>query len=178
MRLSVFVATSIDGYIARKDGSLDWLDRANEQLPKDLDSGFHAFLSSIDVLVMGRKTFEYVMNSGQWPYGDKKIVVLSSGPVSIPDTHRKTVRSSKLAPKDLIKELQESGAHHIYVDGGKTIHSFLKENLIDEMIITIMPVALGEGIPLFGNIGSDLSLKLNASKTFPCGLVQLTYQRS
>lgn len=178
MKLSVFVATSVDGYIARKDGSIDWLDRANEQLPKDLDAGFDAFLSSVDAIVMGRKTFEFVINSGHWPYGDKKLIVLSNSNVFIPDNLKKTVTKSSLAPKNLIDELKSSGVRHVYVDGGKTIHGFLKENLIDEFIITILPVALGEGIPLFGSIGNDISLRLHASKTFSLGLVQLTYQRT
>lgn len=149
---SVYIATSVDGYIARKDGGLDWLDAANATVPEGEDCGYGEFMASIDVLVMGRHTFEKVLSLGQWPYGTTPIVVLSRNPIRFPDDMPKTVTHSSEGPRALSDRLSREGVGRVYVDGGETIQSFLAEGLIDDLTITVIPVLLGEGIP-FGRSG-------------------------
>lgn len=175
-RASVFVATSIDGYIARDDGSLDWLDKANAQCPAHEDGGFKRFLASVDTLVMGRNTFDMVMSFGQWPYGETPVIVLTNRPLTIKPDLQKTVTVSQESPASLVERLGAQGVRHIYVDGGFTIQSFLKARLIDTIIITLIPVALGSGISLFGQQEHDVALKLTASKVLSCGFMQLRYR--
>lgn len=175
-KVSVFVATSLDGFIARKNGSLDWLDRANTDVPHGEDGGFAAFMASIDVLVMGRNTFDQVQSFGQWPYGEKPLVVLTKRPLSIASELKRTVSTSQESPKDLLVRLGAEGTRHIYVDGGLTIQSFLNANLVDELTITLIPVILGEGKPLFGPQEKDIILKHIATKTLDFGFVQLKYE--
>lgn len=175
-RVSVFVATSLDGYIARNDGSLDWLDRANAQCPPGEDGGFQQFMQSVDTLVMGRNTFDMVMSFGQWPYGETPVIVLTNRPLIIKPELQKTVTVSQESPAQLVARLGAQGIRHIYVDGGFTIQSFLKARLIDTIIITLIPVALGSGTSLFGKQEHDVELKLTASKTLSCGFMQLRYR--
>jgi dihydrofolate reductase len=172
MKTSVFVATSLDGFIARKDGGLDWLGDAGES---GEDYGFKAFMDSVDVLVMGRNTYEKVMTFGDWPYGEKPVVVLSSRTVEIPAAPQATVSYSSETPRELVERLSTKGASHLYVDGGITIQRFLDAGLIDELTITRIPVLLGEGIPLFGRLAKDLSLYHLQTRVFSNGYVQSTY---
>jgi dihydrofolate reductase len=172
MKVSAFVASSLDGFIARKDGSLDWLGSAGENSE---DYGFKAFMNSVDVLVMGRNTYEKVMTFGEWPYGEKPVVVLSSRTVEIPAMLQKTVSSSSETPGDLVERLATQGASHLYVDGGITIQRFLDSGLIDEITITRIPVLLGEGIPLFGRLAKDVSLAHRSTRVFDNGYVQSIY---
>lgn len=174
-KVSVFVATSLDGFIARKNGSIDWLDQANAKVPLGEDGGFSAFMASIDVVVMGRNTFDQVQSFGQWPYGEKSLVVLTKRPLTITPELQKTVSLSQESPKALLARLAHEGAQHIYVDGGLTIQSFLAADLIDELVITLVPIILGEGKPLVGPLKNDVVLKLLATKTFDFGFVQLKY---
>lgn len=174
-QVSVFICTSLDGFIARRDGTLDWLDKANALAPKGEDCGFRAFMDSIDVLVMGRKTFEQVLTFGEWPYGGTRVIVMSSGNPEIPAHLQKTVSASSETPTQLIERLSEEGAKHLYIDGGLTIQAFLKAGLVDEMTITIAPVALGEGKPLFGALEKDIELTLVSSKAYDFGFVQVKY---
>jgi dihydrofolate reductase len=173
MKASVFVATSLDGFIARKDGNLDWLGNAGEQTSEDY--GFQAFMDSVNVLVMGRNTYEKVMTFGAWPYGDKPVVVLSRRTVEIPVALQKTVFSSSETPRALVERLSTQGISHLYVDGGVTIQRFLDSGLIDEITITRIPVLLGEGIPLFGRLAKDISLVHRSTRVFDNGYVQSTY---
>lgn len=175
-RVSVFVATSLDGFIARKDGNLDWLDAANETVPAGEDCGFREFMQSVDHLVMGRSAFEKVLSFGDWPYGDTAVTVLSRNSISFPDSLPKTVKHSSEDPQTLCNRLSSEGVEHIYVDGGITIQRFLAERLIDDILITVIPVLLGEGIPLFGPLAQDVSLELTGTKSFEFGLVQLQYE--
>lgn len=171
MRASVFVAVSLDGYIARPDGSVDWLDvpEVNE------DYGFAAFIDSVDALVMGRNTFDFVMATGEWPYRDKPVIVLTSRPLEVPAELAEVVETSALAPLELADELDRRGMGHVYVDGGVTIQSFLGAGLVDRMIITSIPVLIGKGIPLFGPTAADISLRHVNTMTYTNGLVQTTY---
>jgi len=176
LRASVFIATSLDGFIARTDGKLDWLDAANATVPEGEDCGYHAFFESIDVLIMGRKTYEQVLSFGQWSYETKPVIVLSRNKIEIPEQLAQTVSHSSESPKELCERLSKEGAKRLYIDGGVTIQRFLAEELINDLTITVIPVILGRGIPLFGMLKKDISLKHIATKTYDFGFVQLSYQ--
>jgi dihydrofolate reductase len=172
---SVYIATSLDGFIARKNGDLDWLDAASSTATEGEDCGYNSFMKSIDVLVMGRKSFEKVLSLGDWPYS-LPVVVLSSNDIEIPDKIAGTVSSSTESPSQLCERLQQEGAKRLYIDGGITIQRFLNEGLIDDMTITVIPIVLGDGTPLFGATLKDIPLKLIASKAYDFGFAQLTYE--
>ena len=178
LRSSVFIATSLDGLIARTGGELDWLDAANATVPDGEDCGYRALIESIDVLIMGRKTYEKVLSFGNWPYGRKPVIVLSSQKIEIPDRLAQTVSHSSESPKQLCDRLSQQGAKRLYVDGGITIQRFLASGAIDDITITVIPVILGSGIPLFGDLKKDrdIPLKHIATKTYDFGFVQLTYE--
>lgn len=175
-RVSVFIATSLDGYIARRDGSIDWLLQANQSVPSGEDCGYGAFMETVDVLVMGRNTFEQVLGFEGWPYAGKRVVVLSHRDVPVPPALRGTVSVTSAAPADLLQELAATGAQHVYLDGGQTIRGFLRDGLVDELIITTIPVLLGAGRPLFGSLSTDVQLDLVASRAWPFGFVQSRYR--
>ncbi|NOT21080.1 MAG: dihydrofolate reductase [Sideroxydans sp.] len=176
-KISVYIATSLDGYIARPDGSLDWLDQANSEVPPSEDCGYQAFMNKVDVLVMGRNTFEKVLTFGDWPYANKRVVVISSSSVVVPDTLKKMVTTSNEAPRVLFNRLSNEGAKHLYVDGGLTIQRFLQDGLIDEITVTVIPVMLGKGIHLFGSLAKDIWFNHKSTMTYPFGYVQSTYER-
>lgn len=175
-KCSVFIATSLDGYIARSDGNIDWLDQANAVVPKGEDCGYSDFMSTVDALVMGRNTFEQVSAFPVWPYGKTPVVVLSRTINKLPATSPATVFLSSDSPSQLVKQLSAKGLEHLYVDGGLTIQSFLQAGLIDEMIITIIPVLLGEGLPLFRKLDHDVQLECMSSKYYEFGFLQCKYR--
>lgn len=174
MICSVFIAASLDGFIARKDGSIDWLLGYNDESGEQY--GFKNFLSSIDYIIMGRNTFELISSFQEWPYGDKKVIVLSSKyPREFVEINKKA-QGTSLSASEVLSELKKKGANKFYIDGGKCIQSFISEGLISKIIITKIPVLLGSGIPLFGSLTKDIKLKHIETKTFPDGLVQTTYE--
>lgn len=184
MKCSVYIATSLDGFIAREDGALDWLPQpgeeeigeAGEEHALGDDHGFYAFMASVDALVMGRNTYETVRSfGGEWPYGEKPVIVLSSRPVDIPQRLAKTVEASASPPAPLVAELAARGMTHLYIDGGRTIQSFLNAGLIDQLIITRVPVLIGRGIPLFGPLVKDITLRHIDTNVLPGGMVQSRY---
>lgn len=175
MKTSVYVGISLDGFIARRDGSIDWLNEAQSLVPEGEDCGYKAFMDSVDTLIMGRKTFEQVLTFGPWHYGETPVVVLSHNPVTIPSHLPDTVSHSSESPQALLGRLSDQGVKHVYVDGGNTIQGFLAESLIDEMTITSIPIVLGDGIPLFGPIEKDLKLTHVNTKVYDFGFVQTTY---
>ena len=175
-KASVFIATSLDGFIARPDGSIDWLNDANAVVPSGEDCGYNEFMSSVDVLVMGRNTFELALTFDAWPYEDKRVVVLSSKPLTIPVRLPNTVSASSESPDILVGRLSAEGAQRLYVDGGITIQRFLAAGLIDDITITLIPVILGQGRPLFGQTENDIALVHVATKTFEFGFVQIKYR--
>jgi dihydrofolate reductase len=175
IKTCVFIATSLDGFISRLDGSIDWLNEANALVPEGEDLGYLAFMEKIDALVMGRNTFEQGLTFGQWPYRGKKVIVLSRKGVKISQAHNQTVSVSAEEPEMLLKRLSSEGVHQVYVDGGQTIQSFLRDSLIDEITITVIPVFLGAGKPLFGSLPSDIVLKHVFTKSYPFGFVQSKY---
>jgi len=181
MKVSVYIATSLDGFIARENGDLDWLPGAQEGSNGDVergaeDYGYHEFIDSIDVLVMGRNTFEKVMSFGQWPYGNKRVVVLTNRPVHIPSNLIENVEPKSCSPSELINELSESGAQHLYIDGGNTIQAFLDAGLIQEITLTKLPILIGSGIPLFGLLSKDIHLAHIETRSFEGGFVQSRYR--
>lgn len=175
-RCSVFVATSLDGFISRSDGRIDWLNGANALVPPGEDCGFAEFFSTVDALVMGRNTFEQVLSFSEWPYSSKPVVVLSHSLRSLPGQVPATVTLSAEPPATLVERLSAEGLGHLYIDGGLTIQSFLVANLVDEMTITVIPVLLGSGKPLFGSLRSDVNLQLLASRAYDFGFVQSKYR--
>ncbi len=176
--VSVFIATSLDGFIARPDGGLDWLERANADVPPGEDCGYQAFMASVDVLIMGRLTYEKVLSFGEWPYAGKRVIVLSSRKQVRPAPYPEVVESSNESPRQLLARLHAEGCRHVYLDGGLTIQGFLREGLVDELTITSIPILLGSGRPLFGPLSTDIPFRLQASRSFAFGFVQNTYRRS
>lgn len=174
-KISVFLATSLDGFIARKDGSLNWLNNANTVVPQGEDCGFRAFMGSVDTLVMGRITFEQILSFGEWPYGATPVIVMSSRKIEIPAHLPKTVTSSSESPLQLVERLSNQGAKHLYIDGGITIQRFVQAGQLDEMTITLVPVILGEGKSLFGSLQKDIQLTHLSTHSYDFGFVQLKY---
>jgi len=170
----VFIATSLDGFIARRNGNIDWLLSRDDP---DEDHGYRDFIKDIDGLVMGRGSFEGVAASEAWPY-DRPVVVLSKtlASSSVPDHLTGRVRFVDMTPKATMEMLAMEGWRRVYVDGGQIVQSFLREGLIADMVVTQVPVLIGEGRQLFGPIGRDIPLTHVMTKAFPSGLVQSLYR--
>lgn len=170
----VFIATSLDGYIARPDGDIDWLLHRDHP---DEDHGYAAFIADKDMIVMGRGSYEKVLSFTDWPY-DRPVLVLSRqlAGTPIPEALHGKLRFADLAPKQAMAALAREGVRRVYVDGGQLVQSFLREGLIEDMVITTVPVLIGAGRALFDELPKDRSLVLLASRSFPSGLVQSTYR--
>jgi dihydrofolate reductase len=175
-RASAFIATSLDGFIARADGSLDWLDDAQTLIPEGEDCGYLEFMASIDGLVMGRHTFERVLTFDSWPYGQTPVYVMSHAPLAIPVALGASVQTFHGTVEALVAKLGSTGSRHLYVDGGQTIQGFLRAGLLDDITITVIPVLLGAGRPLFGPLAHDVELMLMRSLAYEFGFVQSTYR--
>jgi dihydrofolate reductase len=171
--VSVFVGTSVDGFIARRDGALDFLPVGGGE-----PHGYDEFIASVDAIVIGRKTFETVLTPGGWPYGKKRVVVLSSRPVDLSAAVGGVVEQMAGPPAEIVSQLAATGAHHLYVDGGITIQGFLRAGLVGRLVITRVPVLIGDGIPLFGTLPCDIRLRHVATRHYPSGLVQSEYDVS
>jgi dihydrofolate reductase len=171
MTVSVFVGVSVDGFIARSNGGLDWLPEGGGE-----PHGYHEFIATVDALVIGRKSFESVLTFDAWPYGDKRVVVLSSRPVDLSAVRGGVVEQMAGPPADIVSRLAASGAHHLYVDGGITIQRFLQAGLVHRLVITRVPVLIGDGIPLFGSLPRDIRLRHVATQHYPSGLVKSEYE--
>ena len=170
MKASVFIGTSLDGFIARANGALDFLPPGGGE-----PHGYDEFMATVDALVIGRKTFETVLTFDAWPYGEKPVVVLSTRPLA-PAQPGAVVERMSGAPADIGAQLEARGIRHIYVDGGITIQGFLRAGLVQRLVITRVPVLIGEGIPLFGALPHDIQLHHVATRHFRSGLVQSEYQ--
>lgn len=175
MEATVYIATSLDGFIARKNGDIDWLP-SGENAEGTEDYGYQEFIDSVDVLVMGRNTYELTLSFDSWPYGEKPVVVLSSKQVDIPNNIAKTVESMCASPQEVVSCLAERGFKHLYIDGGKTIQGFLSKGLIKQLIITKVPILIGTGIPLFSSLPHDVKLHHLETRQFENGLVQSKYE--
>ncbi|MEO8586813.1 MAG: dihydrofolate reductase family protein [Acidobacteriota bacterium] len=170
MTVSVFIGTSVDGFIARPNGALDFLPEGGGE-----PHGYDEFMASVDALVIGRKTFETVLAFETWPYGTKRVVVLSSRPLDLSAVRGGAVEQMGGPPAEIVSRLAASGARNLYVDGGITIQGFLRAGLIQRFIITRVPVLIGDGVPLFGTLPRDVRLRHVETRHFPSGLVQSEY---
>lgn len=170
MTASVFIGTSVDGFIARRNDDLDFLPPGGGE-----PHGYNEFIASVDAIVIGRKTFEKVLTLGPWPYGKKRVVVLSSRPIDLSAAVGGVVEQMAGSPAEIVSQLTASGAHHLYIDGGITIQRFLGAGLIQRLIITRVPVLIGEGVPLFGALPRDIRLRHVMTRHFQSGLVQSEY---
>jgi dihydrofolate reductase len=171
--VTVFVGTSVDGFIARGNGDLDWLPAGGGE-----PHGYDEFIHTVDAIVIGRKTFETVLTFATWPYGDKRVVVLSGKPL---DQAGATPRGAHVEhmsgpPADVVAELAARGALHLYVDGGITIQRFLRAGAVNRLVITRVPVLIGDGIPLFGSLPKDIQLGHIATRSYATGLVKSEYE--
>lgn len=170
----VFIATSLDGFIARPDGSLDWLAGFSAL---GEDHGYDAFIAGMDGIVMGRGTYETVLGFDEWPYR-LPVVVLSRQPdgQAIPSQLTGKVRFSAVAPPDLLAELGAQGWRRVYVDGGQIVQAILRDGLVTDLTISRIPVLIGHGRALFGDLGGDVGLDHLETRSFPSGLVQSRYR--
>lgn len=169
MKASVFIATSLDGFIAREDGGLDWLPADGGE-----PHGYDEFIATVDAIVMGRKTFETVLAFDTWPYS-KPVIVLTTRPSALRAPEGVACEFMSGSPPEIVARLARRGMKHLYIDGGVTIQRFLEAGLIQRLIITRIPVLLGSGIPLFGRLQHDIPLEHVATRSYPSGLVQSEY---
>ncbi|TPH12183.1 dihydrofolate reductase family protein [Litorilituus lipolyticus] len=182
MKCSAFIATSLDGYIATKSGSVDWLENAGDKsvdLAEDSDMGFKQFMTSVDCMIIGRKCMEKLSSfnllPAQWPYGDTRIMVLSNTLTTLPENlqqYNMSLYSGDI--NQLVQHLEDDGLTHAYIDGGTTICSFIKLQLISDITITVAPIILGEGIPLFSQV--TVALEQARAKAFANNFTQITYR--
>lgn len=176
----VYIATSLDGYIADKDGGVDWLHSIPN--PEGNDFGFAEFLAGIDALVMGRNTYEAILAfdldlESQWPY-PKPVYVVSTSAVGVPAAlEGKVFPLQPGSPGALVSQLAEQGHQRLYIDGGKTIQGFMEEGLVDEMIITQIPIVLGGGMSLFGELAEPQAFELVSSEVLLGAMVKNHYRR-
>ncbi len=170
MKASVFIGTSVDGFIARANGGLDWLPPGGGE-----PHGYDEFMATVDALVIGRKTFETVLAFDKWPYGEKPVFVLSTRALA-PAPAGARVEHLSGEPAEIVAQLSARGFRHVYVDGGITIQRFLRAGLIQRLIITRVPVLIGAGVPLFGATERDIALKHVATRQYASGLVQSEYE--
>lgn len=170
MKASVFVGTSMDGYIARRNGTLDFLPPNGGE-----PHGYDEFIDSVDALIIGRNTYEAVLTFDAWPYGEKPVFVLSTKALRAPPTEASVERMSG-SPEEIVATLERRGFRHAYVDGGITIQAFLRAGLIQRLTITRVPVIIGTGIPLFGPTSRDIMLRHLKTQQYPSGLVKSEYE--
>ncbi len=170
----VFIATSLDGYVARKNHQLDWLMKQNTS---GEEHGYNTFIEGVDGLVMGRGSFETLLTSDDWPYS-KPVIVMSQQltEADIPPPLSDKVRLTDRSPGEVMNMLESEGWTHAYIDGGKIVQSFLRAGLINDMILTRIPILIGEGIPLFGALDGDIDLVHEGTQSFPSGLVTSHYR--
>jgi len=170
MKLSVFVGTSLDGFIARRDGQYDFLPAGGGE-----PHGYDEFIASVDTILIGRNTFEVVLQLPTWPYSDKRVVVLSHRALDFSGIAGRVEQMSG-EPEQIARELEASGAKHVYVDGGITVQEFLRADQIHHVTITRVPVLIGEGIPLFGSVRKDIKLRHIGTRQYKSGLVSSEYE--
>lgn len=170
MKASVFIATSLDSFIAREDGGLDWLPEDGGE-----PHGYDEFIATVDAIVIGRKTFETVLAFAAWPYGQKPVIVLSTSLATLNAPAGALCELMAGPPEEIVGQLAERGMQHLYIDGGVTIQRFLRAGLLQRLVITRIPVLLGSGIPLFGPLAKDIRFEHVGTRGFPSGMVQSEY---
>jgi len=165
------IARCTDCFIARRNADFDFLPEGGGE-----PHGYDEFMASVDVLVIGRHTYEKVLTFDTWPYANKRVVVLSSGPLKQARFSGARVEHLSGAPAEISKRLSGSGSQHAYIDGGMTVQGFLRAGLIQRIIITRVPVLIGDGIPLFGTLPADVSLRHVLTTAYASGLVKSEYE--
>jgi dihydrofolate reductase len=174
MKIVIYVALSLDGYIAREDGSIDWLmDIPN---PEKSDYGFSDFIESIDAILMGRNTFDKVQSFGVWPY-NKPVFVLSNTLTEVPPLLKEKVQILKGEEESILELLSNKGYKNLYVDGGKTIQGYLESELVDEMILSKIPIILGSGIPLFRSLENEQKFEHVKTEVYNNGIIKSHYKK-
>jgi dihydrofolate reductase len=173
---TVYIATSLDGFIARENGEIDWL--VNAPNPEGEDFGYSIFIKTVDVLVMGSGTFQTVLTFDIWPYKGIKTIVVSQSLNKATKYAEEDIEFTSLSPKELVLDLERRSFKNAYIDGGKLIQSFLKEDLVDKLIITKIPILIGSGKSLFGNLTFDMLFNHMETKSFSNGFVQSSYERT
>lgn len=170
----IFIATSLDGFVARNNHKLDWLMKQKTQ---GEEHGYNEFVDNIDVIVMGKGSYENVLSFGEWPY-KKPVIVMSKSLTQsdIPISLANKVKITTLEPAALMQQLQDSGNDRAYIDGGKIVQSFIRAGLIEDIILTLIPILIGSGKRLFGEISEDIDLKLLNMENYPSGLIQTQYK--
>jgi dihydrofolate reductase len=171
MNASVFVGTSVDGFIARPNGGLDFLPQGGGE-----PHGYNEFIATVDVIVIGRNTFETVLGFGGWPYGKMPVVVLSTRPLDFSTLPGARVEQMSGSPEEIVGQLSARGFRHAYIDGGITIQGFLRAGLIQRLTVTRVPVLIGEGIPLFGALPRDIKLRHVQTQHYSSGFVKTEYE--
>ena len=171
MKVSVFVGTSLDGFIARRNGQYDFLDAGG-----NVPHGYDEFIATVDVLVIGRKTFEIVLAFPDWPYGTRQVIVLSTRKLDLSTVRGGRVEQMSGPPSDITANLTARGFKHAYIDGGLTIQGFLSAGVVHRITVSRVPVLIGDGIPLFGSLPHDVQLRHIATQTYATGLVKSEYE--
>jgi dihydrofolate reductase len=171
MTASTFIGTSVDGFIARLNGQFDFLPADGGE-----PHGYTEFFASIDALVIGRKTFETVLAFPNWPYGKKPVIVLSTRQLDLSKVRDGVIEQMSGPPAEIVARLAARGFNHLYIDGGITIQEFLRAGQIQRLIITRVPVLIGEGIPLFGTLPHDIRLEHVETTQYAGGLVKTEYR--
>jgi dihydrofolate reductase len=171
MKASVFVGTSVDGFIARHNGDFDFLPEGGGE-----PHGYTEFIATVDVLVIGRNTFDKVLTFDTWPYQDMRVVVLSNRTIDTSVVSDLRIESMCGPPSEIVSRPAATGAQHAYIDGGITVQQFLRAGLIQRLIITRVPVLVGQGIPLFGSLPQDVKLRHVTTHTYGSGLVKSEYE--
>jgi len=170
MKTTYYVASSLDGYIAREDGDVSWLDDLG--IPME-ETGYEEFYSTIDALVMGRKTYEIIVSFGQWPYGDKPVWICSRGKITPMEGCNLQVGNT---PEEAYKAAQELNIKHLWLVGGGSLASaFLEENLLSDISLSLMPIILGSGIKLFADLPSPIKINKGNQVAHESGFIQLEY---
>ena len=175
MKVSVYIATSLDGFIARPNGDINWLMEADSSSGKE-DYGYKEFSDTVDCMVMGRNSMEMVMGFPEWPYEGKRVVVLSNTLKEAPSQLRGKVEMYSGTLTELVDNLENDGCKRLYIDGGKVIQSFINAGLITDMTITKIPILLGEGLPLFGKTNHDIKLEHIETNSYASGFVKSSYE--
>lgn len=175
MKFSVFIATSLDGYVADAKGSIGWLLDLTRQIPEGEDCGYQTFLAEMDALVIGRRGLEQALCFPEWPYGEKPVFVVCPALKSLPAELPSSVTLETRSPPELARHLHTRGFRHAFLDDEQLIRSFLRHGLIETLTITTVPVLLGDGVSLFGRTGVTVQLEHQASQIYPFGFVQSRY---
>lgn len=173
MQVTAFIATSLDGYIARPDQSIDWLENATSDATEDY--GYEDFMSNITSVVMGRKTFQRILTFPEWPFQHQRVIVLSKTMKEVPPSLRDSVQLFDGTSTQLVEILEAEGDTHIYVDGSRAIQSFISEGFLTDIILTTLPILIGDGISLFGDLPRDVHLDHVSTRAYQNGFVQSHY---